>query len=257
MKKSILILIVVVLGTVACNDLDEIQQSPVMDNYSISNSLTLSPADRVAVATVHNNSLATTMQSMDWSNPDIQSEILAEYSSLYDPSWGISQAEYDAILTNSVDIPTDISSLITNQTDFFAIYDHITAVVNSGDDYVDVEQSLEDLKVDAQNNLVNSDLEGALLMIETSKKSAFYWMPASKGGSGIGYPYLEDYWEDNDLPGAPDIGKAAAIDGLGATFGFLLIGFLMVPTPATLVGIIAVVGIRAAEASLMYVISAM
>lgn len=205
-------------------------------------------------AQFHNDFLDSAMNQIDWNYSPLSTSKHAVFMSFYDSAYGgININEYEDIISEVLENEVQISPYLFNPVDFLNIFDKIEMVINdSNNNFEEIEDSLSNLEIYANSNLYGSDLDAALLMIRTSLKSAHFWLPVARGGSGIG----QDYIEENELPQISVIGKACAIDGLGASFGFLMIGFLVAPTPVTLFGIAAYVGLRAAEASVAYLISA-
>lgn len=250
----------VVLGTVACDDVEEsrpLSASSDLSSILATGSYSLNSNDYVSIAEMHNQVLSQSIEDIDWNSSNHTNEIRNYYSALVDSDFGISPDSFQSLLGNINNLESETFALISDKTDFQSIYNSIITIGNSTSDYSQVLTDLDALKSTANNSLIGDDLEAALLMIETSKKSANFWLPISRDGSGVGSDFLDDYWEDNDLPGAPNIGKAMAIDGLGASHYFLMIGLLLVPTPLSLGAIIVAVGTYSAYASLAYVISAM
>lgn len=255
-----------VLGVVACNR-EEIKHSEFACeseademNYSAeisTNEWDLNTNDFLLIANTHNEVLAQSIDNINWTSTDHTSEIRSYYTNLVSDEFGIDPASYNSLLGNIQNLQSETFTLLSNNQDFKTIYNEIIEIGNSNLNYNEITFELEELQNLANFTLSGRDLDAAFLMIETSKKSASFWLPTEQDGTGIGHDFLEDYWEDNDLPGAPDIGKAMAIDGLGASHYFLLIGLMLVPTPLSLGGIIVAVGTHAAFASLAYVVSAM
>jgi hypothetical protein len=216
----------------------------------LGNSLT--NTNREDIANLHNQYLGETMAEIDWSSSDLNQNSMNVFQSKFDPSSGISQQQYNDLLSQS---SNDINQYIENDIIFNELKQSIEDIINSEPSFTNIATQLDLLKTSSCTTLIGKDLDAALIMIEVSKKSAYYWLPISRGGSGTGDQYIENYKEENDLPGAPNLGKLCLADGVGAAFGFILVGFLAVPTPLTLGALCMAVGLKAAESSLTYLLT--
>ncbi len=258
MKKYIFILMAVVLAVTACNEQEELIE-PVTDFYSVASIAGYTPLTEATInqiADVHNPLLDSTLGLINLQSENLEQEVLNVYEGFYNSEWNISSSEFESSLNIGPDVKDSVLAHIYNQTSFLVIYNSIISIGNSGNSYYQILNDLDNLKSTINSTLVDRDKDAALLMLETSKRSAYYWLPAAQGGSGVGHQILTDFWDENDLPGIPDIGKAMVIDGLGSVWGFLLIGFLLAPTPPTLIALVGFVGLHAARASVMYMVGA-
>jgi len=262
MKK--LLSIALLLFTVSSCD----KEKPVAQNSTFKKEsvlYTLSPTTRClpdslidVAAQLHNDFTEEILNETVWyfgyNKIDAHADVFSVVSSKYNSEWGyLDSAEFQDLISKSPeDIEASIGSYLNNSEDFLEIYNDIISIIdNVNNDYAEVEAALDGLRTTASLNLAGTDLDAALLMIETSRKSAYFWMPTTRDGSGIGIDLLDD----DGLVGMINLGHLCADDGIGASFGFLLIGFLVVPTPVTLGGLALVVGLNAARTSLSYLIN--
>ncbi len=256
MKKNFIFVVILALVFVSCSDQEHLT-NPTTNSDAItfrSDYTPLTEEEINAVADLHNPLLDTTLSMINLQSENLEQEVIDVYAGFYDPEWGISADDYEASLNIGEDLLDSVLVLVSNPSAFLDVYNSIIIIGNSGNSYTEIVSDLDALKATIYSTLTDKDRDAALLMLETSKRSAYYWLPTTQDGSGIGYQILTDFWEDNELSGKPDFGKAMAVDGLGASFGFLLIGFLLAPTPVTLGALVLYVGLKAAEASIIYLI---
>jgi hypothetical protein len=248
--RSMSIILALAVFLAGCKRNDIISYEPI--NNELLSNFVVYPTEREQVANYHNQILSEIITNIDLDLPNLTTQARNLFLNLYDSTQSdISYEEYETLINSD---PTDISNYINNDNIFNLIKDSIESIGNNNYSITNIYSSLANLESYAINSLSGDDEEAALLMIAVSKKSAYYWLPTERGGSGEGYQFILDY-TDNGLLGAPNMGGLLVADGVGAAWSFLLIGFLVVPTPVTLGALATVVGWKAAESSVFYLFS--
>lgn len=260
MKKLFFVKLLLFLVIYACNKEAVVtQHATEPDNFPIhldgasdlntAAYIPLSSQDILDIAANHNTYLDSLLGLVDWDAPNRQAEIITQAKDLYDPAWGdLTEADYDSIVDVAEHTYLEVSQYITNTTDFKLIYDSIEYLGDNATTYSALSSDLDDLVTHAENTMTGRDLDATLVLLETARKSAHYWMDVVDGGLGG----LEDFDHDNGPGNAPNLGGLLLADSASAALTFFLIGFLVVPTPVTLGALAVAVGVPAARASLAY-----
>ena len=66
----------------------------------------------------------------------------------------------------------------------------IDEVLKSFKHHDDIIIGFEEIKFDAQKELIGQELESILILLSVGKKSSKFWLPVESGGDGIGYKFL-------------------------------------------------------------------
>jgi hypothetical protein len=259
LNQSISIMLSLIILFAGCKKSDVVSNGNFNKEFSDKSKYSnfiIYPTERELAATYHNDILSEIVPNISLDSTNLNNQVRDLFLNLFDTAQNdISYEDYETLINSN---PANIGDYIDNDAVFNLIKDSIETIGNNIYDINDIYDGLADLESYAINNLSGDDEEAALLMIAVSKKSAYYWLPTERGGSGEGYQFLLDYvdYSGNELLGAPNMGGLLTADGVGAAWSFLLIGFLVVPTPVTLGALATVVGWKAAESSVFYLFSA-
>jgi hypothetical protein len=262
MKKLLIIFAASILGMVACNE-ERVENSENLTEMKIvsnqSTSRILSDELIEDIANIHNIYCEEVLGNIDITNYNIESQINSLHSDYYNPSFGASLEIWNSL--NNFDKNYLKENYIMNLSYFETFENQLSTIcqnINISDAfcYNNLCNDLNILKSDVLNNLLGSDLDIALVGIETLKKSASLWLPTSAGGNGIGYSKINDIFIYKDeIPNAMSvsqiIGYTALADGVSVMYLCCVIGVsaLLNPTFAP-AAIMATMGMQAGRASI-------
>ena len=142
--------------------------------------------------------------------------------------------------------------LNTDDPDVIGVFDNVQEYLSNNPDcnFSDIQNLVSTQTAFASESITGSDLDIALTFLKTFEKSSYLWMPASKGGSGIGSSFIDDFEEEVPLPSLAIKWKAIAYaDGAGAAGVLLRTWYLAGFGPMSWGTILGAIGWGAAWAS--------
>ena len=249
-----LLVLLIVFSFLSCNSQEEVEN---INDKTLSlkktQNINLSNSQIVEIGDLHNEYLDKLLQPN--TRIGIQESLMANFDSILNSS--IKDTKIKNNILNLVNDPSfgSISFLEKNLDEQLALdyINQIIATIELDLNYENLSLQLDVIKdvVNKDSNLINKNV--VLVMIEVSKKSSYYWLPTSEGGSGKGEAILGDMNKgsrveikirnvvaaDGTSAAGACIGGAIAIAASGGTAG-----------PAVLIGIGFAAGWGSATAAL-------
>jgi len=152
-------------------------------------------AEEVAfIGNQHNEILAKVFSRYNWESNDFQAELIKRFK------------EEDIMLDSNKDRIDDFTKqgnqysfekelkLLQNglSSNSNLLLEEIMVLSDDFDSYNSLLDKIPDLQIKIKNSPESFDDKNALLVtLGVLKSSAYFWMPVSKGGSGVGYSVLE------------------------------------------------------------------
>lgn len=230
--------------------------------FSVNSSRELTDYQVDSIADAHNTQLNDAMSNINWSADPLKDEVQQAFQSLWNSGMPVSYETYCTYFPANPKRGLDsviFDTSFNNPSDFYKTYYDVLSYVSEGaHSNDDIADYIDSKSYDVKSNQIGSDIDRSLIFLETTKKSAYFWLPNTRGGSGIGYGYIHTWFINNDIDpdvvlAAPTLGGVMCADGIGATRAWIVIGLCLCPTPVTLGAIAAVVGGGAAWDSFMYI----
>lgn len=201
----------------------------------------------------HNQILEEAINNINWNSASIEQELNIFFLNYIDPSIDsliTNRSEMGLVISNtdnylSENLNPSVYQMMIDCKDFIyqmPNYSNIVSQLNLYRDY-------------SNNTFVGSDLDIALVFLEVTEKSAYFWMPSSIGGSGIGWGFIEDYCDENDIEvAAINWGQIGWADGAGAAGVLLRTWYLAGCGPLSWGAIVGAIGWGAAWGSGMAIL---
>ncbi len=200
----------------------------------------------------HNQILEEAIGNIDWSSTLLNQELNSYFLNYTDSS-------IDFLINNRSDIQESVISnleIYLNQNLNDSVYQmmiNCKYFIAQKPNYSDLVSQFDLYREYSRNTFNGGDLEMALVFLEVTEKSAYFWMPESAGGSGIGWNFINDYAENNNIPLADisdiDWGAIAWADGAGAVGTLLRTWYLAGWGPLSWGAIVGAIGWGAAWSS--------
>jgi len=268
MKNTHYLILILAIGLAGCKKNEatdkpssNLQKSNIATCY-VSDTRELTDSQVDSIANAHNSQLSNAMANMNWSATSLKTEAQQAFQNLWNSGMPVTYETYCSYFPDNPETGLDStlldSSLIDPSAFYTTYYDVLSYVSDEQHSFTDIANYINTKKSDVILNQTGSDIDRTLIFLQTTKRSAYFWLPTSRGGSGIGYGYLETWCVNNDVDpnivlAAPTLGGVMTADAIGATKAWLVIGLCLCPTPVTLGAIAAIVGGAAAWDSFMYV----
>jgi hypothetical protein len=268
-KIKSLLIIAGVLGFFACNEVTEKlipskksssvnveainnQAYSVLNNspLEIQEYKNLSISDIQKIAVLHNTFLDEVELNIDWYSGDASKSI--ESSMMELNSNGLSYfslAEKQGYLAFTA-INTNMNFLNNNYgSEAMSILNNTKEYLLSNENFTisELESYIASSNMIASKKLQGIELDGVLVFLAVLEKSANYWLPVDRGGSGNGVSVVN---ANDKVKNANFWGELLLADAMGATSVLTGIGLTLLATPPTATALAGVVGFAAATASL-------
>jgi hypothetical protein len=206
-------------------------------SFSSNAQISITHDDAKKIAVEHNNHLANLIKT----NPTSQKSINNYFDNLKFEN--VSNDEKSKYFSNySYDSNLSILKKYVNNSKVFEIINNCNLITeNEKINLSDINNQLDKQIEFAKSSLSKTDLDVCLVYIEVLKKSGEFWLEKERGGSGVGYSFLNN--NSTQAKSIPKGHKVLAADAMGAS-GALIIGALASPwagigAPAVFFGIVA------------------
>lgn len=256
MKKHIIILLAVVLGTLACNKQEEVINPLPESNYR-PDMVAFSQHSRLltdqlidSIASLHNLYLSQGISDFNFNSTDYNEELYSQFETIGVNSFGLSLSDIEEVLDSADNDNYAFISVHSGDSDVIAIMDNVSNFIAAypNCNFSDVQNEVQTQITYAINHLVGSDLDIALTFLRTFEKSSYFWLPLDKGGSGVGDDFIGDI-EDHNPGVAINWGAIAYSDGAGAAGVLLRTWYMAGFVPLSWGAIVGAIGWGAAWAS--------
>lgn len=183
---------------------------------------TLSDDQIDEIGNLHNQILEDAINEFDFSAPKPEQELSESFSVLNIPDLNVSAQDDDQRAVQKHELLNSVTpqarSIIESVLNEMKNIDHVEEFTS----FVVEKESI------AKRILHEEDLTATLIFLNVSKKSAFFWMPETQGGSGIGYSFVAKVAETNGIILDPNqkvpewFNSVLEADGIAAAGGFLV-----------------------------------
>lgn len=253
---SAIITIAIIIG---CSKKEEVSENNIPQSYNLkSASLGLTDDLISDICELHNSLIYPSYVIMDGDTTDAINAITNIFLSNDSIYFGMDSIESSIFLNSAYSSLDFLENNIQNEDVVLFMRNASELVVDHYDtlSYSHLVSCIDIMIEDAEANFEDFDLEVTKLYLEGVKASGYFWMPSSKGGSGIGDELIRDWSSYYGVPHAKVNWGIILTADVGAMAGtFTGIGLTLLATPATLGALAAVVGWSAAWSSSMTLIT--
>ncbi|HBF19246.1 MAG: hypothetical protein CMI36_14760 [Owenweeksia sp.] len=183
MKRAILFIFSTVLITASCS-----KESEKSNNFSSrlkSSERLFTDAQIAEIGEKHNEIAFEVYESVDFEDYSASLQ-----SNLMDVDLGEGYNEHKSDIYNAAyDVDYTNLDQYANQN-VVAYYEMAFSSLENQPDLESIIEKFDELEAQARDELTGTDLDQVLIMLSVGRNSAYFWLPASKGGNGLGYSKL-------------------------------------------------------------------
>ncbi|MDA7768137.1 hypothetical protein N8904_00275 [Flavobacteriales bacterium] len=210
---------------------------------------TLTDTQIDSIAILHNLFLSQVVSNFEFNSNNYLDEMYYKFESIGLENFQISKNEIEVFLNScNNDNYNYIKSNSENPKIIYIIDDLVQNIESNPDiTFNEVHKQVSIKTKFAENNLRGVEQEMAIVFLKTFEKSSYFWMPAIKGGSGVGSNFIDKVEDKTGLE--VNWGRIAAADGAGAAGVLLRTWYLAAFGPMSWGTIVGAIGWGAAWAS--------